>query len=428
MASRRAIHPFFKLRIAYQPFLSTSKTQYLTSLLAANLPHYDWLHVGNTSLHLPSDADIVLLSRGGKPFAPRAEPLTAETIRDQPLRTRDWEDSANEYKELVKTWRPYGRRLESLIKILRTRFPKHVIFSQNFEEYLKGVPKSEIPGEDRSQLRKIWTRYIKLKRATEPLKTFLEKTRALEKAHAHKYFEPAALRAREYVIEDLRDRLDLLRFELEKRFMGMANVLIRDLSDPKPARPWVLVPEDPISAWGTEAFPAQIQRLLLFAEKRFLGDLIKEREIESGERRFKKAAAVLSEVIAETPLEAVFLYSDGSEDECKELEEKYGAEALERAVSFIQELEEEFGLEEVIDYINETRGDEIDEEGEIIDDDAEDASPSGPLTGDEHELLLPVSVTDTGKNFKIPYTTEDKAIYSMSDVELVKGGAWRVAD
>jgi len=428
MASRRAIHPFFKLRVAYQPFLSTSKTQYLTSILAENLPHYDWLPVRNTSLHLPSQADIVLLSRGGKPFAPHAEPLTAETIRDRPLRTRDWEDSAEEYTELVKTWRPYGKRLESLIEILRSRFPKHVIFNQNFEEYLKGIPKSEIPGEDRNQLRKIWTKYIKLKRATEPLETFLEKTRALEKAHAHKYFEPAALRAREYIIEDLRDRLDLLRFDLEKRFMGMANVLIRDLSNPRPARPWVLVPEDPISAWGEEGFPTQIQRLLLFAEKRFLGNLVKEREIESGERRFKKAAAVLRDVIAETPLEAIFLYSEGSEEEKKELEEKHGADTLEAAMSFIKEVEEEFGLEEVFNYINEMGGDENDDEGEMIDDEDEEVPPSGPLPGDKAELVLPVSVTDMGKNFKIPYTAEDKAIYSMSDVKLIKEGAWRVAD
>ena len=433
MASRAALHRFFSLSVTYQPFLSTTQTLHLTSILSSALPHYHWLPVEDTSLRFDPGADIVLLSRGGKPFAPRAHPITAKTLRDSKLRQQDWDDSGEKYKSYVQKWRPHGKRLESLIDRLKQFFPEHVIASQTFQEYLL-ENRSQISPQTQAKINPIWQKYIELRESTKSLYTILETTKAIEKAHARKYFNPTTLRAREYVIEDHRDRFDLLRFELEQRFWGMAPVGFRD-TEAAP-KPWILVPEDPISAWGEENFPAEIQRLLLCAERRFLGQVVKEREAETGERRFKKMAKVLREKTMRTPLEAALTWEGADEKEKKELEETYGAAGLKDTVEYAAEVDEEFGLPLVLEYIKEldeepevVRADEDDDNEEhSFDDDEEDVMPTGPIPGDEDALWIPARLGSLEADFKTPYTEEDKAIVSMADAELVKAGAWRVAN
>jgi hypothetical protein len=430
MASRAAIHRFFSLSVAYQPFLSSTRNNRLTSILSTALPHYNWLPVEDTSLRLPLNADIVLLSRGGKPFAPLAQPITPKTLRDNKLRQQDWDDSSEKYISYVQKWRPYEKQLESLIQRLKQFFPEHVIASQTFEEYLRQA-ESDISLKDQEKLRPIWQQYIELKESTKSLYSILETTKGIEKAHARKYFNPTTLRAREYVIEDHRDRFDLLRFELEQRFWAMAQVGFRDTD--RPPKPWILVPEDPISAWGEKNFPGEIQKLLLCAERRFLGDVIKERELETGEPRFKKVAAVLKEKTMRTPLEAALTWEAAEGEEKKQLEETYGAAELEDIFAYAMEVDEEFGLDEAIEYI-----DELDEEPEAVSADededeergfdAEESMPMGPIQGDEDALWIPARLGRLEADFKTPYTEEDKAIVSMADAELVKAGAWRVAN
>jgi hypothetical protein len=428
MASRAAVHRFFSLSVAYQPFLSTTRNHRLTSILASALPHYNWLPVQDTSLRLPPNADIVLLSRGGKPFAPCAQPITAKTLRDDKLRQQDWDDSSDKYKSYAQRWRKYEKQLEYLIHRLKQFFPEYVIASQTFQEYLRREG-SNISPEDQEKLQPIWQQYIDLKESTKSLYSTLDTTKAIEKAHARKYFNPTTLRAREYVIEDHRDRFDLLRFELEQRFWAMAQVGFRH-TDRHP-KPWILVPEDPISAWGEENFPAEIQKLLLCAERRFLGGVIKERELETGERRFKKMAAVLREKTMQTPLEAALTWHEAGEEEKKELEGTYGAAGLEDTFAYAMEVDEEFGLDEVVEYI-----DELNEmpEGVSADDDDEQgfdedgSMPMGPIPGDDDALWIPARLGRLESDFKTPYTEEDKAIVSMADAELVKAGAWRVAN
>jgi hypothetical protein len=156
----------------------------------------------------------------------------------------------------------------------------------------------------------------------------------------------------------------------------------------------------------------------------FLKDAI-EKEIESGERRFERTAKVLTEKLGEAPLEVVFMYSAGNEEEKKELVDKYGGEALEKTMEYLMEIHEEFDLEHLLKYIEEIDGDGcIDEEMSFEQDTGEDELPTGSLRCiDDKVLSLPWRIGNVGTSFTMPYPAEDKMIYPMSGAELIKGGA-----
>jgi hypothetical protein len=197
----------------------------------------------------------------------------------------------------------------------------------------------------------------------------LEKTHALEKVLAHKAFGLPHLKAKEYLIENHRDRLDLFRLELERRYMGMGMVRFPSVAD---AKPWILVPEDPLGAWGMD-FSHRIDELIRLARIRFLFTE-KEKEI----------------VLAEEARKLI-------EDDVEEILARMG-----------ENVDPERILQEVMRELRKQKA---------------------PLYRDDKTILvLPGNIGDLGPEFRAPITTEDKAVNQFSDQELVKLGSWRVED
>ena len=194
----------------------------------------------------------------------------------------------------------------------------------------------------------------------------------MTKVSARKAFGLPHLRAREYLIEDHRDRLDLFRLELERRYMGMAMVRFPSVAEPKP---WILLPEDPVAAWGLD-FPYQVEELIRLAWLRFLATE-KEKEQVLEEEAKKVIADNVTGIIRNVRLRG----------------DKIVFEEI---------------LKEVMNRLR--------EEKEKL------------YRDDKTALVLPGNVGDLGPQFRGPVTREDRAVNQFSDEELIKLGSWRVED
>ena len=359
------------IRIAYQPFLSSSRTKHLTSLLSSSLP-YNFLPVNDTSLKsVPAQAQIVLLSRGGKPFAPIAQRPSVDSYPHREFREKDWSTSSEKYQNLVTQYNKAQSELPALLTTLRKYFSDRIISKEAFHKPLQILAYT---GEvkDVDSLRQTIKLYRSLRRSQVSLQPVLEETKAMEKVEAHKAFGLPQLRAREYLIENHRDRLDLFRLELERRYMGMGMVRFPSVAESKP---WILVPEDPVGVWGMD-FPYRVAELIRLARIRFS----------------------LSEEEKEIVLH----------EEAKKL-------IKENVEGILQKVEERGDTVNPQDILNEVMAQLRREKERLYHD-------------DKTTLVLPGNVGDLGPEFRAPITTEDKAINQFSDQELVKLGSWRVED
>jgi len=172
------------LRIAYQPFLSSTRTRQLTSILQSSLPHYTFLPVTDTSLSFTQKAQIILLSRGGKPFAPAERRSSIDSTLNRNYRDRDWRESSDQYRKLLDRWNQVQTELPPLVKQLQNHFSDRVIQKEAFDKPLKIL---EFIGEveDPDGLRKTIKKYRSLRRAQLFLYPILKKTQAPLKLAAH---------------------------------------------------------------------------------------------------------------------------------------------------------------------------------------------------------------------------------------------------
>ena len=359
------------LKLAYQPFLSSTQTKKLTSLLSSSLP-YNFLPVTNTSLHtLPPQAEIVLLSRGGKPFAPIRQRRSVDSYAYQEFRQKDWQQSSKKYETYVEQYTQIQHDLPHLLATLRKYFSDHILDQMDF-----GLPLEILTYtgevEDPDALRKTINAYIAARKLQRELYPILQESHALIKVAAHKAFGLPHLRAREYLIEDHRDRLDLFRLELEKRYMGMAMVRYPDIREP---RPWILIPEDPVAAWGGD-FPYRVDELIKLAQIRFLATTE-----EKGKALEEEAKNVIEDDV------------EGIVQEMVKNGEEVDFESL---------------LEDIMWALWEKK--------------------TKMYHDDEKALSLPGIVGDPGPEFREPVTIEDHVVNQITDQELVKLGSWRVED
>ena len=351
-------------RIAYLPFLSSTRTKQLTSLLAP-LPH-TFLPINDTSLSIPPQAEIILLSRGGKPFAPAYQRTSIDSNLYHAKQERDWKQSSHQYKKFLNQWNNVQRRLPPLLKTLRQHFSDRVIASEAFYTPLKVLAYTgQVTPSDIDYLRTTIKQFRNLRRTQLYIYPILKKTEAPFKLAAREKFGFANLRTREYVIEHHRDLLDLFRFELENRYKGMALVRYPDIAEPKP---WILVPEDPVAAWGVD-FPDRVGELIELATERFL--------LEEDEKEIlldQEAREFIQENVPN------FLRSGDNPERL---------------------------LEQIKAKIREDKT---------------------KLYHDDNKALSLNGNVGNLDAYKRPITREDKAIYERSDKELVKRGAWRVED
>lgn len=239
-----------------------------------------------------------------------------------------------------------------------------------FEERFRDLRRYEMVEDVEAveQAMKIWRRY---KKAKEECMLFLEKTNGMAKHLAEKEFGLGKMKMREYVIEDHRDRLDLFRLELERRYKGMAMV---QFPDTMTLKPWVLVPEDPVGTWGQDT-PERIADLIDLAKVRFLATKEEKEEWLQGE-----------------------------------------------AQRFIDE-----DITEVGRYI--LAGGKVD--GKFVEHVADQLRPEKEklFHQDEFRIMLPENLGTLGPDFsEKPVTREDVAALQATDEELVKLGSWRVED
>jgi hypothetical protein len=368
MATRGVVDQSF--RIAYQPFLSSTRTRQLTSTLSSSLPH-TFLPITNTSLSLPAKAQIILVSRGGKPFAPVHQRLSIDSTLYKRFREQDWWESSEKYEEYRSQWDQAQEELPKLLTSLRKYFSDSVIAKRAFHKPLRILTYTgEI--KDPEAVQKTIESYRSLLKARKFLHKILEETQALTKLSARKAFGLPHLRAREYLIEDHRDRLDLFRLELERRYMGMAMVRFPSVAEPKP---WILLPEDPVAAWGVD-FPYKVGELIRLAQLRFLA-------------------------------------TDKEKDEA--LEEEAKTVIGDNATGIIQNVKSR-GDKVVFEEILKEVMSRLREEKERL------------YVDDNTALVLPGNLGDLGPEFRAPVTREDRAINQFSEEELVKLCAWRVED
>lgn len=358
------------LRIAYQPFLSSSRTRQLTSLLSSKLPH-TFIPVNDTSLPDTSSADIVLLSRGGKPFAPVEQRPSIDSQVYKRVRDQDWLQSSTKYNKLLERWQHVELGLPTLLGELRKYFSERIIQKEAFEGPLRILAYTgEI--KDVKTMRQVIKSYRSLRRSQLFLHPILSKTQAPLKVEARKTFGYNHTRLRELTIEHMRDRLDLVRMEMEKRYMGMANVRYPNITEPKP---WILVPEDPVAAWGLD-FPYKVAELINLARIRFM--MTPEEKEKSLEQEAKIFVAENSQDLVRTQ---------------RRMGKKVDPEEI---------------LEQVKNHLRDDKRKRFHD--------------------DETALFILEAVGQLGSQFGSPKTREDMAVYEASDRQLVKGGAWRVAD
>jgi hypothetical protein len=357
------------LNIAYLPFLSSTRTKQLASLLAP-LP-YTFLPITNTSLTVPPEADLVLLSRGGKPFAPvHQRPSIDSKNRSNDLRG-DWIQSSKEYSEMCRQWGEIQRRLPLLVKNLRRHFSEQVIQSQGFSgPFKKLANNNEIPNV--TVLANQIKEFKRLRDRQLHIYPLMVKTAAPIKLAANEKFRYGKLRHREEVIERDRDQLDLFRFELESRFKGMAMVMFPTR---KILRPFILVPEDPVGAWG-EDFPYRVGELIELGRERFLlGSAEKEELLEQQAR----------EVFAENAGTLLWAQNVATQKRDKD-------EVLAQVKEKLREDKEKL-------YRRDTR-----------------------------TLSLNGQIGLSSSTYKLPWTREGQAVYDHTNKSLVKRGSWRVED
>ena len=368
MATRAVVDQ--ALRIAYQPFLSSTRTRQLTSTLSSSLP-YTFLPITDASLSLPAKAQIVLLSRGGKPFAPVYQRPSVDSASYKAFRQQDWLESSEKYEEFLTQWNQAQEELPKLLTSLRKHFSDQIIAKNAFRKPLQILTYTgDI--KDPEAVQKTIESYQTLLKAREFLLPILQETQTLAKISARKAFGLPHLRAREYLIEDHRDRLDLFRLELERRYMGMAMVRFPSVAEPKP---WILLPEDPVAAWGLD-FPYQVGELIRLARLRFLAT-----EKEKEEALEEEAKNVIEDNVT-----AIIrnVRSRGGKVVFEEI--------LKKVMSRLREGKERL------------------------------------YHDDKTTLVLPGNVGDLGPLFREPVTREDRAVNQFSDEELVKLGSWRVED
>jgi hypothetical protein len=365
MSTQLASQTTQSLRIAYQPFLSTSRSQALLSRLSA-LPH-TFLPVPSTSLKFPPSAQIILLSRGGKPFAP-AENFPSRTAY-KALRERDWNTSAGKYVKLLQQWEELNAKLPILVSRLRAHFPDEALQSRDFSIQLRRLMYTG-DLKDTDSVKELVRKYNSLRKAQLRIHSLLAKTQGHMKVSARRTFSFENLRLREYVLEDHRDMLDLFRLQLEKRYKGMALVRSPNIAEPKP---WILLPEDPEGAWG-ETFPDHVSNLISLAQERFL--MSPEEQEQALER-------------------------DANE---------YLAENGHRLLRIA---DEELTKEKLMQSVKEKLRNE----------------KSKLWKNDAEQLVLPEFVGKfEGDLWREPRTVEDMAVLEIGEKQLVKRGAWRVAD
>jgi hypothetical protein len=198
----------------------------------------------------------------------------------------------------------------------------------------------------------------------------LAKSQASAKINARRAFGFQNQRLKEYILEDHRDMLDLFRLQLEKRFKGMGLVRYPDIAEPKP---WVLLPEDPEGAWGDE-FPYQVSKLISLAQERFL----------------------------------MF------PEEQERVLEREAIEYIEENIhQLVRVAEEELTKEELLESVK----NKLREEKRKL------------WSEDSKQLVLPSFVGQfEGDLWREPSTMEDTAVLEIIDQQIVKRGAWRVAD
>jgi len=365
MSTQLASQTTQSLRIAYQPFLSTSRAQHLLSRLSS-LPH-TFLPVPNTSLQFPPSAQIILLSRGGRPFAPVHQQITRTTFIS--ARARDWSASGAKYYKLLERWDIINARLPILITKLRNHFSDQIIQKQEFDKIFRVLVYSgDI--QDPSAVRAVINEYNSLRKEQLRIHPLLAKTHAAMKVNAHRSFGFERQRLKEYMMEDHRDMLDLFRLQLEKRFKGMGLVRFPDIAEPKP---WILLPEDPEGAWGDD-FPYHVSNLIDLANERFLMSPEEQEEVLEREAQ---------EYIHENIHQLLRVTTEGLTRE----------ELLECVKNKLREDKKQLWME------------------------------------DSRQMTLPGLVGRfEGEMWREPKTTEDQALLEVVDRKLVKRGAWRVAD
>ena len=282
---------------------------------------------------------------------------------------------------------------EKPLAILQRHFSQEEIDSVEFEERYRDLRRwnmvEDVDALDKAI--KIWRSY---KEAQEECMLFLGKTNGMAKYYAEKGFGLGRMKMREYIIEDHRDRLDLFRMELDRRYKGMAMVQFGDAAT---KRPWVLVPEDPIGAWGHD-FPYRIEELVCLARRRFL------------------------------------MTEDEKEFELKQDAAEYIMENSTGMMKMFMAKRTEGNLEEVVERLK--RGDTLDdllrvdenaEFNEIVD--AVRDEKEGLFHQDEFPIVLPGNLGTLGPEFsEKPVTRDDYAALQVTDEELVQLGSWRVED
>ena len=363
------------LNVVYQPFLSSTRTKQLTSLLQSAIPFCNFLPVHDTFLHFPQEAQIILLSRGGTPFAPILQRPSIDCPSYPGLR-EDLINSSKRYTELLAQWKDVQRNLPPLVEELRQYFSEQTIQKETFSKPLQVLAYTgEIKDVD-SMLQKIKL-FRKLRRARDFLLPILEKTQPAAKLAAEKEFGIEKLRSREYVIERYRDHLDQARRNLEERYMGMGIVTYPESVD----RPWVLLPPDPVAAWGQD-FAYRVEKLIRAAKIRFLSTY------DEQEMAIEQEA---KEIISESP-------------------QKIALQA-QRLLG---------GNVTAQDVVNKVKDELRAKKARLYKNDLNRISLASHSSTDFWAQLDDL--------FKTPMTREEKAVYHITEQELVANGAWRVED
>ena len=271
---------------------------------------------------------------------------------------------------------------ETPFMILRRHFSPAEIDAVKFEERFRDLRRWEMV-KDVEAVEKAMNLWRKYKKAREECVLFLEKTNGMAKYLAEKEFGLGRMKMREYVIEDHRDRLDLFRLELERRYKGMAMVQFPDTATQKP---WILVPEDPVGAWGQD-FPYRIGELVDLAIQRFLSTE------EEKEMYFKREADQYMEKDGQR-LRLTQLWESGDAPDPETFDEEVAMKELH---------------EKILDIVR--------------------ADKQRLFHQDEFPIVLPGKLGILGEEFmEKPVTREDVAALQATDTELVELGSWRVDD
>ena len=381
------------LRIFYQPFLSSTRTKQLTSILNSALP-YEFVPAPDTTLSNidPVDHDIILISRGGKPFAPVWQRDNIDSITYGSLSERDWKRSGEQYKLAMYAWEEgLQARLSKTVRRLRRYFSNQAVKRGDFKgaNVIKIALQKQGHPREANRLFPLIQRFRELRSAQFRLYPMLKATDAFAKEFAREEFSLTHLTSKEMLIENQRDQFDEVRMLLEKRYKGMGlvksygqeeikqgeAVQVIQSEDTVGAQPWVLVPEDPVGVWA-DSFPDEVDKLIQLANRRFLMD-----EEESAD---------------ELEIEAMEMLEDRRHEIRRQLAES-GEEFSER------------------DIIESLKGQLKSEQQRL-------------WSGDDIGIKIPYYVGARMDAFSTPKTREDIAAYRLAERSLKARSAWRVED